>query len=91
MPNHVHLLFTPLERPDGTYFSLARIMHSLKRYTAREANKALRRTGQFWQHESYDHFVRDAAEHERIVRYILNNPVSAGLVNHWEEWQWRHP
>src|ERR1039458_3349857 len=46
-----------------------------------EANLILARTGQpFWQHESYDHWVRDQLELERIVAYIENNPVKAGLV-----------
>ena len=55
-------------------------MHSLKSYTANEANKLLRRTGQFWQHESYDHWVRDEDEMERIVAYINANAVKAGLA-----------
>ena len=44
--------------------------------------------GQFWQHESYDHVVRDEAELLRIRRYVLNNPVRAGLVQQWDEWPW---
>jgi REP element-mobilizing transposase RayT len=65
-------------------------MKSLKGYTARQANLHLRRTGQFWEEESYDHEVRDGAEFGRIVRYILNNPVKAGLVQHWSEWPWNY-
>ncbi|MAU00364.1 MAG: hypothetical protein CL608_24750 [Anaerolineaceae bacterium] len=61
-------------------------MHSLKRYTAVEANKVLGRQGQFWQHESYDHIVRDEAELQRIRQYVLNNPVKAGLVDSAEQW-----
>ena len=34
----------------------------------------------FWQDESFDHRVRDEAEWDRIVRYIEQNPVSAGLI-----------
>src|SRR5262245_36197201 len=93
MPNHVHillqpidaenvnapLLHTPDERPDGTS-PLSRVMHSLKSYTAHEANKLLGRTGQFWLHESYDHWVRDEDELERIVEYIAWNPVKAELA-----------
>jgi putative transposase len=47
---------------------LAAIRHSLKGHTARQANRTLERTGPFWEQESYDHAVRDAAEFERIVR-----------------------
>jgi REP element-mobilizing transposase RayT len=73
MPNHVHLLITPLRELPG-------IMQSLKRYAAREANKILGLTGHtFWQDESYDRFVRDDSEFGRIVSYIEMNPVRAGL------------
>ena len=65
---------------------LASIMHSLKSYTAHEANKILGRSGQFWLHESYDHWVRDHEELERIVEYIAYNPVKANLVTKPQEW-----
>lgn len=90
MGNHVHVLFTPLAGPDDTYISLSSIMQSLKGYTASQANKLLDRNGQFWQHESYDHVVRNEAELKRIRLYILNNPVKAGLVTSMEEWPWSY-
>jgi putative transposase len=90
MPNHVHLLFTPLKDSDGNFFSLARIMHSLKRYTARESNRILFRQGAFWQDESYDHIVRDQNELEKIINYTLSNPVKAGLVEDWMQWKWSY-
>ena len=62
-------------------------MHSLKSYTAHEANKVLRRTRAFWQSESYDHWVRDEEELERIVDYICANPVQAGLVQRPQDWR----
>lgn len=86
MPNHVHMVFS-VKRFDK---SLYKILQSLKRFTAREANKILRRTGAFWQHESYDHVVRDQEELQRIVRYVLNNPVKAGLVTDWQRWPWSY-
>jgi len=75
------------ETPDGNG-PLAEIMHSLKSYTANVANRLLKRSGQLWQHESYDHWVRDEAELERIVYYIRANPVAAGLVARPEDWFW---
>ncbi len=65
-------------------------MHSLKRYTAYEANQILGRSGAFWQHESYDHFARDEKELERIIKYVLYNPVKAGLVDDWKSWKWTY-
>jgi putative transposase len=91
MPNHVHVVFTPQQKPDSKYHSVASIMHSLKGYTARAANKLLQREGVFWQHESYDHVVRDEVEMTRIIRYVVNNPVKAGLVQKAEDWTWTYP
>jgi putative transposase len=90
MPNHVHLVCTPLKKPDGTYHAISAILHSLKRYTARQANSILQRQGSFWQPESYDHVVRDDEEFLRITEYVLNNPVKAGLASTWEEWAWSY-
>jgi hypothetical protein len=65
------------------------LLKSLKGATARESNRLLNRTGeQFWQHESYDHWVRDQREWDRIARYIERNPMKAGLVSRIEDYQW---
>lgn len=82
MPNHVHLLARPLVAAPVA-------MKGLKGVTARRANQILGRTGQpFWQHESYDHWVRDAGEWERIRQYIEANPVKAGLCASPAQWRW---
>ena len=91
MSNHVHIVFTPLEKELGEYYSLERIMHSIKSYTGIEANKILNRTGKpFWEHESFDHYSRSDEETERIVWYVLNNPVKAGMVDSWDKWRWSY-
>ncbi len=47
------------------------------------------RTGRkFRQDESYDHWIRDESELNRVIRYIENNPVRAGLVDRIEDWPW---
>ena len=96
MPNHVHMIFAPLPESPETeanavrYHALPAIMHSLKLYTAGQANKILNREGNFWQHENYDHVVRDEAEWRRIVEYVLSNPVKAELVKSKENWPWSY-
>lgn len=90
MPNHVHWIITPLPKTETEYYALASIMHSIKGYTAVHANKLLGRTGAFWHHESYDHYVRNTAELERIITYVVHNPVKAGLVTDWREWPWTY-
>jgi len=48
----------------------------------------LQRSGRFWQHESYDHWSRDLRQSERIIAYIEENPVSAGVVQRPEDYRW---
>ena len=82
MPNHVHVLILP-------HVALPQITHWIKGRTAREANLLLGRTGEpFWQDESYDHWVRSEREFHRIVAYVEENPVSAGLAATCEDWPW---
>ncbi len=81
MPNHVHFVGSLKgER------SLSQIMHSLKGFTAREANRLLGKTGiPFWQPESYDRVIRKGRLASSVI-YTLNNPVKAGLVERWDQW-----
>ncbi len=84
MPNHVHVVVWPM--PGHT---LSEILHSWKSYTSKAANKLLHRVGElFWQSESFDHWVRDDEEHARLVAYVENNPVKAGLCARPEDWRW---
>ena len=85
MSNHVHALFNVRNDEDDLF----RVMQQHKSFTAKEANRFLSLSGQFWERESYDHVVR-AGEFWRIVHYILNNPVKAGLVSSWDEWKWAY-
>ncbi|MBI3164777.1 MAG: transposase [Chloroflexi bacterium] len=96
MSNHVHLLILsliekfPPSKGVSAVSPVAEIMRLLKGRTARFCNLALNRAGKFWHHEYYDHYVRDEKEMERIIWYILNNPVKAGLVNEWKYWKFAY-
>ncbi len=79
MPNHVHAVLEPREGHD-----IPSILHSWKSFTAKEANRALGRTGQFWQEEYYDHLIRDQQDFAHAIQYTLANSEKAGLKN----WQW---
>jgi putative transposase len=73
MANHVHLLITPR-------WELSKITQGIKGFTAHQINALQQARGRvFWQDESYDHWVRNEEEFWRIVEYIENNPVKAGL------------
>lgn len=92
MPSHYHVAFEP-DAESSKSLPVGRsprevIMHSIDRHSALECNRILGKTGKFWQHEPYDHVIRDEAELEPIVQYIENNPVKAGLCSRPEAWRW---
>ncbi|MFP4204377.1 MAG: transposase [Opitutales bacterium] len=73
MPNHIHILIKPFAGQ-----RLVDILHSWKSFTANAINKRMGRTGQLWQHESYDHIVRNESAMNAIRSYIRENPKVAG-------------
>jgi REP element-mobilizing transposase RayT len=74
MPNHVHVIIQPIKN-----WTIEKITHSWKSYTAHEIAKRLKLSGQFWMHESYDRIIRNETELYHLREYILKNPQKAGL------------
>lgn len=79
MPNHVHVVFRPMEG-----VQLPTILHTWKSRTAKEANRILKRSGDFWQIEYYDHLIRDEEDLLNQINYAYENPARAGLKD------WKH-
>jgi REP element-mobilizing transposase RayT len=79
MPNHVHVVARLFPGQE-----LAKIVKGWKNFSAKAANQALGRKGQFWQREYYDRLIRNGDELDRAIRYIVQNPAIAGLKN----WAW---
>lgn len=69
MPNHVHMLIRPIDNN-----KIEDILHSIKRFSARQINMLAGRAGRFWMKESFDRLVRDEADYFRCYHYILANP-----------------
>jgi len=87
MPDHVHLVLTPLY--DGSAFvSVAEIMQGIKSASAHKINRALNRSGQVWQRESFDRVLRREESIYAKVEYMIQNPVRAGLVKTAMEYRW---
>ena len=76
MPNHVHILITPLEG-----FTLTSIVRPLKSYTSKCIHEALGGSGRLWQPDFFDRLIRNGEHFERVARYIEWNPVKAGLCD----------
>ncbi|HUG10925.1 MAG TPA: transposase [Opitutaceae bacterium] len=85
MPNHWHALIVPSR---NCAHSLGEIMKRVKGRSALRIRRALGNGGAVWQREWFDRWVRTESEWERMVRYVRNNPVKAGLVADWSDHLW---
>ena len=74
MPNHAHFLcaFADEER-------FLKQCTEWKRYTGRQINTLLGRSGEFWQVDQFDHLIRSPDQFEYYRRYIAKNPPEAKL------------
>ena len=88
MPEHVHLLLTPLRDSSGWPYPLAAILKLIKGTSARSVNKVLNTSGPVWQEESFDHVLRSEESFEEKLEYIRQNPVRRGLVQKPEDYRW---
>ncbi len=75
MPDHLHWLFQLGDRQ-----TLSEVIKCLKATTAIKLNTLLQRRGTVWQRGFYDHALRREEDIRQIARYIVANPLRAGLV-----------
>ncbi|WP_229365655.1 transposase [Fibrisoma montanum] len=91
MSNHIHIVFTLFNDESGNQVrSLQQVVQSVKSFSAKRCNRLLSREGMFWSDRNYDRLVRNQEEQHRIVQYVLNNPVKAGLCKRWQDWKWTY-
>lgn len=74
LPNHVHLV---IQSSDGR---LSRLMARLNTGYARRFNIRHGRCGYLFQNRFKSRVVHDEADLQGLVRYVLRNPLDAGLV-----------
>ena len=85
MPDHLHWLFQLENKMD-----LSSVIKSMKAGSARSINQHFNREGQVWQKSFYDRGLRNEEDIKQISRYIVANPLRAGLVEnigdypHWD-------
>ncbi len=75
MPDHMHLALHLAE--DET---LGKTMNRINSCTAIAVNRALKRQSQVWQGAYHDHALRDEQQLFTAIRYLISNPIRAGLV-----------
>ncbi len=76
MPDHIHIYL----RTRGTRH-LSRIVAGLKLSVTRAIDRRLH-----WQRGYFEKIIRGSVAPGQVVRYILNNPVRAGLVTRAEDY-----
>lgn len=74
MPDHLHWLLQ-LEKA-----TLPQVVQAVKSRSTRQINRRLGSDGPFWQSGYHDRAVRDGEDLQHIARYIVANPLRAGLV-----------
>ena len=82
MSNHYHLL---IETPDG---NLSRGMRQLNGVYTQRFNKRHGRTGHIFQGRFKAILMQKESYLLEVCRYVVLNPVRAGLVSYPEEWKW---
>jgi REP element-mobilizing transposase RayT len=88
MPDHVHLVLSPLRDKNGWPFPLVKILQCLKSSTAHRINRLLKTSGPVWEEESFDHVLRSDESLKEKCEYVRQNPVRAGLVREPEKYKW---
>ena len=76
MPDHIHWLFQL-----GQYQDLNSLINQFKGYTSLMINRANGITeAKTWQRGFHDHALRKEEDVKSIARYVIANPLRAGLV-----------
>lgn len=88
MPDHVHLLLSPLKDQNGDWRDLAKIMQWIKGGSSRTINQILQTSGPVWSKESFDRIVRDETELEQKWNYMIEHPRRAGRVERPEDYEY---
>jgi len=85
LSTHIHIV---MRNEKGRSGELLGDLGHFKRFSGTAANKELGRKGRFWARDDFDHWCRTPEKVRSAVDYVRNNPVKAGLVQHWQDWPW---
>jgi REP element-mobilizing transposase RayT len=81
MPDHLHVLLSAAD--SGT--PIAKWLMAFKNYTGRVFAEC-GGSPPLWQRSAHDHVCREGETAEKVLAYIVNNPVRAGLCQDWRAW-----
>jgi len=83
MPDHFHGILRLNNFPPN---DISKIMKFVKGQSSRMINDHLDRSGSLWQTGFHDHALRKEEDRLNIARYIVANPLRAGLVKKLSDW-----
>lgn len=83
MPDHVHLTMTGNDSSSDIKKCIDMFKQKTGFWLAQNHSEVK------WQKDYYDHILRSKENLEIHIKYILNNPVRAGLVDHWKEYKFK--
>jgi REP element-mobilizing transposase RayT len=81
MPDHAHVLLQ-LNGDESLSRTIGRVKGCISRRLGSHATP-------IWQPSFHDHVLRKEESLVDVGRYVLANPVSAGLVQRIDQWRWR--
>ena len=87
MPDHWHGLVEL-----NSEARLPQVMQRFKGLLSRQVGRDIDLDGPLWMHGYHDHALRRDEDYRTVARYIIANPVRAGLVSHpcdwpyWDAW-----
>jgi putative transposase len=82
MPDHAHVVLSALVDGDTE--------RAMKRFKQRSGFLFAQTRRPFaWQKDYHDRVIRNDTEYEQKIRYILANPIRAGLVARWKDYPFK--
>ena len=82
MPNHFHLILTPVE------ITLERAIQLIKGGFSHRFRLEVNSKMEIWQRGFTDHRIRDVEDYAKHKRYLIMNPVEAGLCAEPKEYKY---
>lgn len=82
MPNHVHLVV------DASIGELSKAMHRVNGLYAQRFNREHGYRGHLFQGRFHTKPIRHESHLPGSIRYVILNPVRAGLCGHPQHWRW---
>jgi REP element-mobilizing transposase RayT len=80
MPDHAHVVINGVACTSNTLTA----METFKQQTGWWLKQ--NQPGTQWQQGFHDRIIRNPVEYAETIRYVVNNPVRAGLVESWEDY-----